>query len=474
MPKDSAHLRAYRAALYATQFVASGESLDALSQSLPRLLTALRVTDEETRIRVIETVRNAINDIQFLHLTLSKSTQLLARTTRIFIRHFLLLFGLLATGASYAKILKLWRTPLKTAMVSGDLRNPAKYAASVSLLLSTLPLIRSRIANDVAASLVHSSLALSLFPEGYSKDYAVVYALAQALEHRLKNVADSCKYKMDLYWLLVPISLSEILHLLTSTPQYLPATITRLITGLYSGLIESKPKHYAKDWPQTLDVFLSLRETKRVDKGLLRADIVSLIRVNPGHTNAKMSMLSPSEPSLKKVLLKKSPRKLLALLSVSFPLLVLVNYLRLKLSSESNAKPDWSNLCKKSLKSSLKFSLTSLMTLITSYTLLTTRLSPRCNGFVSGLWFYVYKDTFNTYLFSYLARITFLATFRQHRDRLLRHGGVLGSIVGSYASTAIGCFSILQLLQLDADGKLRGRFQKCIQFIKNGGSTSSL
>jgi hypothetical protein len=330
------------------------------------------------------------------------------------------------------------------------------------MMATALPLIQSKIANEDVAALTHSSLALSLMPEGYSKDYAVIYALVQAVEYRLKSL----KYFDNLYWLLVPLSYSEILHLATTTPRYLPITALKALEALYSGFIEKTPAWYAKESFQTIDVLMSIHKTRRVDKGLLHSNVI-LTRVNPGHKNARLSVLSPSEPSLTRVLQKNVMKKSFGLIGLSFPFFLLVNYLRSRWSADPEEKPEWKRLTKASIKPTLKFTVTTLLTVITSYCLLITKLSPRLNGLISGLWFYLYKDTGSTHLFTYLARITFLSTFRKNRDRL-SCGGDVGIFVSFTLSTIVGSLSILELLKLDKEGKLNGRFQRYIQLIKKG------
>jgi hypothetical protein len=460
-------LKTYKSLLYLTQFIASPDSLEGLSKSLPRLLSNLRIQDESLRISIIETLRDFNNDVQYLHKTLSESKKLQTRTSRLFIKNFFIVFGLLAASASCQKIFTVRRAPLKIGLSSSELISPVRYAASVSMMATALPLIQSKIANEDVAALAHSSLALSLMPEGYSKDYTAIYALVQAVEYSLKSL----KYIDDICWLLVPLSYSEILHLATTTPQYLPITVIKALEALYSGFIEKTPEWYAKESFQTIHILMNIHKARRVDKGLLHSN-VTLTRVNPGHKNARFSILSPSEPSLTRVLQKNIMKKSFNLIGMSFPFFLLVNYLRSRWSSDPEENPGWKRLAKASIKPTLKFTVTTLLTVITSYCLLITKLSPRLNGLISGLWFYLYKDTGSTHLFIYLARITFLSTFRKNRDRL-SCGGDIGSIVSSTLSTIVGSLSILQLLKLEKEGKLNGRFQNYIQLIKKGGFEES-
>lgn len=452
----------YRSAIYASQFVLSVENVDRISESLPKLLSSLNITNESLRINIIESTRNFINDFRFLYATLTEQAQINTRTSRLFIRHFVVIFGVLASGVAYRKLFTHWRTPLKSAVTLVELKPSALSATSVSLLLTTLPLFRSQVKNDTLSSLLHSLVSLSILPEGYPKDYATVYTAVQSIDQQLRPLGLG-RY----YWLLLPLSFSEIVKLLTVSPDYVPNLYKKVLGYLYSGFVEKKPIYYLQDWPKPLEFFVNLHQATRVNKTLLYREI-TLTNVNPSHTNAKLSVLNPSNASLKNILLTKSPRKLAELLVITLPVFTLINYLKSKWSNDPEEKFEWRATLQKSLKSSFKLSLTTLLTIITSYSLLITKLPTRLNGFISGLWFYIYKDTMSPYFATLVARIALLATFRQHRDRLAKHG-YWGSLAGSSSATVVGALSLLKLYKLDSNNQLFGRMWQYVQYIKRGG-----
>lgn len=528
---SSKAVRTYRLVLFASQFAVSTEFLDRLSHSLQKLPT---ITDEETRIRIIEYLRTIIDDFRETHAGMSPELKLASRTTRAFINRFFALLGLLTTATSLKKIIQNIKTPLKTHLVLADLKDPAKYASSTALLTSAFPLLHTKISAQTETGFALSALALSFFPEGYPKDYAAIYALIQGSEALIKKHAYLFPLQSKSYWFLMPLCISQLLGQATNSPDYLPGVISRLFDALYSGLIETKPVWYNGEWPKTIDAFVKIKRARYISRGILH-EKVEISRTNPMHVNAKFAVMSPSETNIGVVLKNHLPKKAFYTFVLTLPLFYLYHrYTKGQgsiSSDSSSANPSSSVLstsagtsCQddyeevddinadiitklddstidqsKQLESSTspvvysplpsgpstttsisplqravissgKFTATTLATVITSYLLFTTRLSPRVNGLISGLWFATYKtSTSGNVLFAYLARITLLATFKQKRDALSRSKNSLFQTVGDWGATTVGALAISLLLKMHGEGRLSGRFAKYTQFLKSGG-----
>jgi hypothetical protein len=437
----SKRVEAYRTVLYLSKFIVDESLLQSLADKLPRLLTALHVQNEDIRVGLIDRVQLVLKDLQELELG-DGTLQQLSQSSKRFIKTFVVLLGVLVNLTAYKRlIVNLLKYKKLDSLVDLEtVKYLTKTSLGVSSLVSFIPTVQKVLRKSLPtlqrslplATVLTTFASTSVLPEGYSKDYVALYSLAYGLESYLNYINDRFDLNVQSSWFLLPISLGELCHNYIIHPQFFPKNFKPVFDWFLVDLFESKPKILTVDykWPTIDESLLKIRELSiertrlKINRTLIASRVGSKTEItkylpNPLHTLKVLSITNPSNPSLISVLLNYIPRKFVIFSLILFPLSYLKNLVTDHLSK--NEDPDSTKKALlNAIKTSLKFSLISVLTTSTIFTLTTLNehyaRSPIRNlrfiGALSSLWFVLLTkhENFSKPILTFLTRASFLGT----------------------------------------------------------------